>query len=78
MELTGEVASGDRRRALVAIRDQLALTLAEADAHQVASLARELRAVVAELDAMPGHREGSKSDELAQRRATRRAKAAGQ
>lgn len=75
MDLLGAVRSGDRRASLEAIRDQLAATLAEADAQQVASLAKELRAVITELDSMPRTREGSKSDELAAKRATRRAAA---
>lgn len=71
------VATGDRKKSLEAIRDHLALNLADAEGREIASIAKELRAVMAELYSLPGEREGSKSDDLAARRAARRAKASG-
>lgn len=71
------VASGNRKDSLEAIRDHLALNLADAEGREIASIAKELRAVMAELYSLPGEREGSASDDLAQRRARRRAEAQG-
>ena len=68
-------ASGDRRAALEAIRDRLATELARPDCFGVAGIAKELRAVIAELESLPGAKE-SISDDLAARRAKRRSAAA--
>lgn len=71
------VATGDRRKSLEAVRDHLAARLIDAGTREAAAIAKELRNVMAELYSLPGEREGSKSDELADRRARRRAAAAG-
>ncbi|GIH98102.1 hypothetical protein [Planobispora takensis] len=75
-DLLSAVRSGDRRASLEAIRDRLAAELVEADGKNAASIAKELRATLAELDALPGGEE-SKLDDLAARRAARRADATG-
>ncbi len=75
-EVTGAAASGDRRRALEAVRDKVAAELAEASGPVVAILSKELRATMAELESLPGGREASAVDDLSQRRAARRAEAA--
>ncbi|MGI5288040.1 hypothetical protein ACQEVF_32510 [Nonomuraea polychroma] len=72
-ELTAAVQSGDRREALEAIRDKLAAELRAADGRDAAVIAKELRATIAELEKLPGGREVSRVDELAARRADRRA-----
>lgn len=77
MTLPEIVATGDRRKSLEAVRDHLARNLVDAEGREVATIAKELRNVMAELYSLPGEREGSKSDELAERRARRRAAAQG-
>jgi len=77
VDLGEAVGSGDRRKALEAIRDKLTGELRTAEGRDAAVLAKELRATIAELDALPGGKEVSKVDELAARRADRRADAAG-
>lgn len=47
------VSTGNRRESLEAIRGRLAEELQRAEGRDVASLAKELRAVIAELDALP-------------------------
>lgn len=74
-DLVNAVESGDRREALEAIRDRLAAEMAGAEGRDAATIAKELRAVMTELDALPGG-EVSKLDDLAARRAARRADAA--
>jgi hypothetical protein len=69
------VQSGDRRQSLEAIRDRLASELDEAEGRDVAPIAKELRNVIDTIEALPGAREGSKSDDLAAQRAKRRAQA---
>lgn len=69
-------AAGDRRKSLEALRDLLARQLETAD-RDVPALARQLREVMADLDALPNPHEKSRVDELNKRRAQRRAKAAG-
>jgi hypothetical protein len=71
--LAATIGDGDFRRSLEAIRDKLAVELAAAEGRDAAPLAKELRAVIAQLEALPGGREGSKSDDLAAKRAARRA-----
>ena len=74
-----EVASGDQRRALEALRDRLASEIDRADEKGVAVLAQiaaQLRAVLKELAGLPEAKAVSKADELAARRKARRAKAA--
>jgi hypothetical protein len=76
--LAAVVAQGDRRASLEAIRDHLAKELEDAPATvAVAPIAKQLADVIRELESLPGARKDSKSDELASRRAARRAKAAG-
>ena len=60
--LSGLAATGDRRASLEALRDLLA---------------RQLREVMAELDALPNPNEKSPVDELTRKRDARRSKAAG-
>lgn len=69
--------SGNRRQLLEAVRDRLAEELLAAEGRDVAALAKELRATVAELESLPGGKEVSPLDDLAARRAARRAEAAG-
>jgi hypothetical protein len=86
-EIVDIVSKGDRRASLVAVRDRLAkeLDAAELDARSVAVVAKELRAVIAEIDKLPGGEEKSDldriaesipPDELAARRANRQPGAA--
>jgi hypothetical protein len=77
VSLTDDVA-GSHRLALEAIRRRLAEELETASGRDVASIARELRVVVTELEALPSKREESPVDDLAERRAQRRAAASGQ
>jgi hypothetical protein len=76
-EVVAAAASGDRRAALEAVRDKLALELQGSEGPVVAALAKELRACMAELDALPGGKEVSALDDLSARRAARRAEAQG-
>jgi hypothetical protein len=69
-----EVASGDRGRALLALRDRLADELTSAEGAAVASLARQLVLVLGELDGIKSP-EVSARDDLASRRTARRAAA---
>jgi hypothetical protein len=74
MKTTGLVAaaaSGDRREALLALRDELARRLVDAD-RDAAPLARQLTIVLEQIDALPVPGESSRVDELAKRRASRR------
>lgn len=75
--LTTSVRSGDRREALEAVRDKIAAELQEASGMVAASLAKELRATMAELESLPGGREVSAVDDLSARRTARRADAQG-
>lgn len=77
--LAPDVASamhGDKRTALEAIRDRLAVELARSKGQAAAAVAKELRAVIDALDALPGG-EVSPVDDLAAAREARRANAAG-
>lgn len=76
MSLSAVVGEGDRRRSLEAMRDALAVAMAQAEPREMASLANQLRQVLRELDELPAGERLSKRDELAQRRKDRRAKAA--
>ena len=74
-QFAAEVASGDERRALRAMRDRLAADMDRAEASYVAQIAARLQSVVerlAELGPEPDELE-SPSDDIAKRRAARRA-----
>lgn len=77
-ELNTVVASGDRRAALEAIRDRLAGELMVAEGREVASVAKELRETIRELDGLPLPEGVSGVDQLAKKRASRRRKASGE
>lgn len=71
------VAQGDRRRSLEALRDHLAAELEDSPATvAIAPMAKELRAVIEELDSLPLAKEASPVDDLAAKRQARRADAA--
>ena len=67
--------TGDRTTALVALRDHLAAAIDDAEPRELAALARQFQAVVAELDQLLTPAEGSITDELRARRAARLAAA---
>ena len=69
--LVAAVASGDRREALLALRDELARRLVDAD-RDVAPLARQLTIVLRDIEQLPVPGEKSRVDDLAKRRAVRR------
>jgi anti-sigma-K factor RskA len=70
-----EVRAG-RREALVAARDRLAAAIQKAPTYAVARLVSELRATLAELDALgPAVKPKTLVDELIEKRAARRAQA---
>lgn len=71
MGLVEQVASGDRRASLEALRDMLAESLVEVDPRYRAALAKQLVEVLVALDSLP-RTERSRLDELADRRARRR------
>lgn len=70
--------TGTRHAALEDIRDRLATELEAASGRDVASIARELRLTLAEIDGLPSKREESPVDDLAERRNKRRGEAAAQ
>ncbi|KAB8179144.1 hypothetical protein FH609_004170 [Streptomyces sp. 3MP-14] len=76
-DVVAAAESGDRRAILEAVRDRLAVELAAVEGKDAAAVAKELRATVAELESLPGGKEVSPLDELAARRAERRADASG-
>lgn len=77
-DLSGVVATGDRRAALEALRDRIAVELDGAEGRDVATLSRELRLVLAELESLPGsRREVSTVADLSARIAARRQAPAG-
>jgi hypothetical protein len=71
VSLKDDLAAGDRRQGLEALRDRLAIDLEVVDPRYRAPLAKQLMDVLKALDAIPVA-EGSKVDELARRRAARR------
>lgn len=82
-KIADELKSGDRRRGLVALRDHLTgeLDRDDQDGRVVPAIAKELRAVLLEIDKLPGGEEKSEldriaesipADELAQRRTRRK------
>jgi flagellin-like hook-associated protein FlgL len=69
----------DRRETLADLRRRLSSALDDTDnPRDLAALSKELRAIVAELDSIPGGEEVDTVDDLAARRAARLADAAGQ
>jgi hypothetical protein len=69
----------ERRATLVDLRKRLAEALDHVeDPRDLATLSKEMRAVVAEIDSLPGSEEADPVDDLAARRAARLADAAGQ
>lgn len=64
--------TGTRHAALEEIRDRLATELDDASGRDVASIARELRLTLAEIDSLPSKREESPVDDLKTRREQRR------
>ncbi len=74
-DLVGAVAA-DKRTALEAIRDRLAAELVRSKGQSAAAVAKELRATIDAIEALPGGEE-SALDELTRRRAVRRAAAQG-
>lgn len=88
------VPTGDRRTALVAIRDRLAgetddtlwmkhkaeclCVCGMGDGRLLVAIVKELRAVIQELETLPVPKSESTSDQLAERRKARIADAAGQ
>ena len=70
------VKEGDHRASLLALRDHLAERLLSAD-KDAAPIARQLTIVLAQIASLPASESGSKLDEIAARRAARRAKATG-
>lgn len=68
-------ASGDRRKTLEAIRDELARQLDRCEPVASASIARQLRMTLADLANLPAESRGSKLDEVKARREARRARA---
>lgn len=77
MALVDAVTSGDRREALEAMRAHLAGLLLGAEPREAAALSRELRRVLDELDRLGAGTKGDSVDDLAARRARRRAAAKG-
>ncbi|MFW5415121.1 hypothetical protein J0910_00410 [Nocardiopsis sp. CNT-189] len=77
-DLPEAVAGGDRAAALEALRDELARRLPDAGDREAASLATQLRLVLADLDALSAGEEADIVDDLAKRRAARRSGAADQ
>lgn len=77
-DLLPVVQSGDRRAALEAIRDRLAAEIdaGEASPRDVAALSKQLAEIVREIDNLPAAKGASPVDDLASRRAARRAEAA--
>jgi hypothetical protein len=71
------MAAMERRALLVALQERLLAEFDASEGRDSAILAKELRAVTLELDSLPTG-EVSSVDDLAQRRADRRAKASGQ
>jgi hypothetical protein len=71
-----EAVNVDRRTALAALRDKLAVDIDEAGVQYVAPLVRQLQSVLAEIDRLPNDAEVSRVDELKAKRTKRRSTAA--
>ncbi|GAB1642545.1 hypothetical protein [Krasilnikovia sp. MM14-A1259] len=65
-----------RREILESLRDQLIAACPASELKELPALSRELRQVLAELDAIPDGKAKAPADEIAKRRADRRRKAA--
>jgi hypothetical protein len=65
----------EQRRRLEALRDRLTDAVAEAGARDLAPLASQLRAVLSDIASLPDVTEASDVDDLASKRARRRAAA---
>lgn len=88
MDLTTELTSGDKRRAYEALLHEVADKLdagicstcggPRGEAAGMASLMRQAMKILEALDALPQEKEESHRDQLAQRRADRRRRAAAQ
>ena len=66
--LVKAVESGDKRAALIALRDELARRIATAEDRNVAALAARLTEIVQILEQMEPGEEGTPLDEFTQRR----------
>ena len=73
--LAGAVGAGDRVKALQRLAETLVSTIETAEPSSVATLARQLRETMAELASLDVPTEESFVDEIAKRRADRRASA---
>lgn len=73
--VTKAASTGDRRATLEAMRQSLAAAMDDCETNVIAQIAGRLSAVMLELENLPV-KEKSTSDDLAARRASRRAKAA--
>lgn len=67
--------TSEHRKRLEALRDALTTAIADAGNRDLAPLAGQLRAVLADLAALPDASEASDVDDLARKRARRRAAA---
>jgi hypothetical protein len=72
-----DVGTAEHRKGLEALRDVLTKRLAEAGNRDTAPIAGQLRAVLKELAALPAVTEASAVDDLAAKRARRRAASTG-
>lgn len=73
MAMLDAAKSGDRRKALEALRDELAAALEQADVAVKAQLAGQLRAALKELDELPKVSVESPLEKAKKKRAERRA-----
>ena len=79
MTIFDVVTEGDTRKSLAALRDRLARDIdKEKDAKITVQLAKELRAVIGELDNLPQGKGVSAVDEVARKRAERRTRTSAQ
>lgn len=76
-EFVEAIESGDRRRALEALRLKLARAVEACDPEKIGPPATRLQAVLDALDALPAAKEESTSDDLTAKRSARRAAAQG-
>lgn len=78
MSSLDEAVQKGRREGLEALRDTLAWSIMSVEPASRAPLARQLTIVLEQLDNLPGGEEKNPVDEVASKRAARRAKAQGQ